>query len=147
MSQRIAEQKIPELGPTQGHVRLGRPKDVKVGWFLGRIHGEDHPHKEITQAISGAAIRIQRALGPGLLEDASKVCLTHALRQDGPKVLREVYLDSEWEGLRVERAWRMDLGVDDKVGVEAKTVDELVAVFFAQVNTSFVSVASRLACG
>jgi len=25
--------------------------------------------------------------------------------------------------------------VDDKVGVEAKTVDELVAAFFAQVNT------------
>jgi GxxExxY protein len=48
-------------------------------------------------------------LGPGLLEDAYKVCLAHALRLNGHKVFREVYLDIEWEGLLVERAYRMDL--------------------------------------
>jgi GxxExxY protein len=66
---------------------------------------------EITQAIIGAAIKIQSSLGPGLLEDASKVCLAHALRLNGHKVFREVYLDIEWEGLLVERAYRMDLVV------------------------------------
>ena len=59
---------------------------------------------ESTQAIIGAAIRVQSALGPGRLEDAYKLCLGHALRMDGHKVLREVFVDLEWEGLLVERA-------------------------------------------
>ncbi len=101
----------------------------------GEYEGDDHPHKEITQAIIGAAIRIQSALGPGLLEDAYKVCLAHSLRLDGHKVLREVYLDIEWEGLLVERAYRMDLVVDERVVVEAKTVEKLVDANFAQLNT------------
>ena len=103
--------------------------------FWGEHEGDDHPHREITQAIIGAAIRIQSALGPGLLEDAYKVCLAHALRLDGHKVLREVHLDIEWEGLLVERAYRMGLVVDEKVVVEAKTVERLVDANFAQLNT------------
>ena len=35
------------------------------------------------------------------------VCLAHALRLNGHKVFREVYLDIEWEGLLVERVWAM----------------------------------------
>ena len=54
----------------------------------GEDSREDYPHKDITEAIIGAAIRLQKALGPGLLEDAYKVCLAHALRLDGHKVLR-----------------------------------------------------------
>ena len=72
--------------------------------FWGEDEGDDHPHMEITQAVIGAAIRIQSSLGPGLLEDAYKVCLAHALRLDGHKVLREVYLDIEWEGLILSSA-------------------------------------------
>ena len=103
--------------------------------FWGEHEGDEHPHMEITQAIIGAAIRIQSALGPGLLENAYKILLAHALRLDGHKVLREVYLDIEWEGLLVERAYRMDLVVDDRVVVEAKTVEKLVEAHFAQINT------------
>ena len=103
--------------------------------YWGEYEGDGHPHTEITQAIIGAAIRIQSSLGPGLLEDAYKVCLAHALRQDGHKVLREVYVDIDWEGLLVERAYRMDLVVDDRVVVEAKTVEQLVDAHFAQLNT------------
>jgi GxxExxY protein len=49
--------------------------------------------------------------------------------------LREVYLDIEWEGLLVERAYRMDLVVDERVVVEAKTAEKLVDAHFAQINT------------
>ena len=44
-------------------------------------------------------------------------------------------VDIEWEGLLVERAYRMDLVVDDRVVVEAKTVEKLVDAHFAQVNS------------
>ena len=103
--------------------------------FWGEHEGDDHPHMETTRAIIGVAFRIQSSLGPGLLEDAYKVCLAHALRLDGHKVLREVYLDIDWEGLLVERAYWMDLVVDERVVVEAKTVEKLVDANFAQLNT------------
>ncbi|BDU75348.1 GxxExxY protein [Mesoterricola sediminis] len=91
-----------------------------MGRHWGEVDGEDHPHKEITQAIIGEAIEIQKALGHGLLEDPYKVCLAHSLRLAGHKVKREVFLDIEWRGLVVERAYRLDLLVDDLVVVEAK---------------------------
>ena len=103
--------------------------------FCGEFEGEEHPHKEITQAIIGEAIQIQKALGPGLLEDAYKLCLAHSLRLAGHKVVREVSLDITWKGLLVERAYLMDLVVDGLVVVEAKTVESLVDAHFAQLNT------------
>src|SRR6266702_4542508 len=109
-----------------GGERMACPEESEWRVFRGEHEGDDHPHKEITQAIIGAAIRIQSALGPGLLEDGYKLCLAHSLRMDGHKVSREVYVDIEWEGLFVERAYRMDLVVDDRVVVEVKTVEKRV---------------------
>ena len=96
---------------------------------------EEYPHKDITEAIIGAAIRLQKALGPGLLEDAYKICLAHALRLDGHKALREVHLDITYEGLCVPNACIMDLVVDDKVVVEAKAIARFSDANFAQLNS------------
>ena len=101
----------------------------------GETWSEDHPHPELTGAIIAAAIRVQKALGPGVLEDAHKACLAHALRLDGYKALREVRLDIAWEELCIPNAYIMDLGVEDKVLVEAKTVERLADVHFAQENS------------
>ena len=97
--------------------------------------GEDYPHRDITEAILLAAIRVQKALGPGLLEDAYKVCLAHALRLDGHKALREVHLDITYEGLCVPNSYIMDIVVDDKVVVEAKAIEKFSDVNFAQLNS------------
>ena len=106
-----------------------------MGKHWGEHQGEEHPHKEVTAAIIGAAIRVQRSLGPGLLEDAYKACLAHALRLDGLNVLREVHLDITYEGLCIPNAFIMDLVVDDQVVVEAKTVERFNDAYFAQLNS------------
>ena len=49
-----------------------------MGRHWGEDWGDDYPHRDITEAIIQAAIRLQKSLGPGLLEDAYKVCLAHA---------------------------------------------------------------------
>ena len=59
----------------------------------GEFEEEDHPHRAVTAAIIGAAIKMQKALGPGLLEHAYNACLAHALRLDGHKAMQEVRLD------------------------------------------------------
>ena len=101
----------------------------------GEHWGDDYPHQDITQAVIEAAIKVQKALGPGLLEDVYKTCLAHALRQSGHRAQREVRLDIAWEELCVPNAYIMDLVVDDKVVVEAKTVERFVDAHFAQLNT------------
>lgn len=97
--------------------------------------GDDYPHREVTEAIIMAAIRIQKALGPGLLEGVYRTCLAHALRQVGRKALQEVHLDLAFEGLCLPNAFAMDLIVDDRVVVEAKTVERLADAHFAQLNS------------
>jgi GxxExxY protein len=103
--------------------------------FWGEHEAGEHPHMEVTEAIIGAAIQVQKALGPGLLEEPYKACLAHTLREKGHKVLREVRLDLAYEGLHIPDAYILDLVVDGKVVVEAKAVDRLADVHVAQVNS------------
>lgn len=102
--------------------------------FWGEHEGGDHPHMDITESIIGAAIKVQNALGPGLLEEPYKACLAHSLREQGHTVHREVRLDVIYESLCIPNAYLLDLVVDGKVVVEAKTVDRLRDLHVAQVN-------------
>jgi GxxExxY protein len=47
------------------------------------------PSAELTQQIIGAAIKIHRRLGPGLLESAYEACLAYELQQAGLRVERQ----------------------------------------------------------
>ena len=78
---------------------------------------------------------VQSALGVGLYEKPYKVCLAHALRQKGHRVLMEVKLDITFEGLLVPESYRLDVLVDDTVVVEAKAVERLTPIHQAQVLT------------
>jgi GxxExxY protein len=96
---------------------------------------DDRPHTDLTHAILESAMRVQSVLGVGLLEKPYKVCLAHALRQKGHRVLVEVHLDITFEGLLIPDSYLIDLLVDDTVVVEAKTVERLTAIHQAQVLT------------
>jgi GxxExxY protein len=96
---------------------------------------EDRPHSDLTRSILESAMRVQSALGVGLYEKPYKVCLAHALRQKGHRVLMEVKLDITFEGLLVPESYRIDVLVDDTVVVEAKTVERLTPIHQAQVLT------------
>lgn len=93
----------------------------------------DGPHAELTGRIIGAAIAVQKALGPGLLETAYEACLAHELSLEGLGVERQVPLGLTYRGLEIPLAFRMDLVVEDKVLVELKVVDALVPEHEAQV--------------
>jgi GxxExxY protein len=93
----------------------------------------DGPHAELTREIIGAAISVQKALGPGLLESAYEVCLAHELSLRGHHAERQVPLGLAYRGLEVPQAFRMDLVVDGKILVELKVVDVFVPEHEAQV--------------
>ena len=47
----------------------------------------------LAEMILGCAIKVQRSLGPGLLESIYEACLAYELEQAGLRVLRQVALD------------------------------------------------------
>jgi hypothetical protein len=49
--------------------------------------------KSLTEVILGCAIRVQRGLGPGLLENAYEACLVYELEEAGLRVQRQLTLD------------------------------------------------------
>jgi GxxExxY protein len=86
-----------------------------------------------TGTIINSAIRIHRALGPGLLESAYEACLAHDLRKRGLRVQRQVSVPLEFEDLFVPRAYRIDLLVEEQVVVEIKAQPIMPSLFEAQI--------------
>lgn len=90
---------------------------------------------EITGAILGAAIRVHRCTGPGLLESTYQAMLIAALEHDGLRVERERAVHLTFEGKVIRNAYYADLIVDERVLVELKSVETLTAVHSKQVIT------------
>lgn len=90
---------------------------------------------EITGAVLGAAIRVHRYTGPGLLESSYQTMLVAALQHDGLSVERERPVHLMFEGTRIRNAYYVDLIVERRVLVELKSVDALTAVHSKQVIT------------
>ena len=87
---------------------------------------------EITSAIIGAAIKVHKALGPGLLESAYRVCLAYELQKMGFTVEQEKPIPVVYEGVKLECGFRADLLVQGLVVVECKAKDKLHPVDQAQ---------------
>ncbi len=88
---------------------------------------------ELTSAIIGAAIRVHRVLGPGLLESAYRVCLAYELRKLGLDVVEEHPIPVVYEDVKLECGFRADLLVSKTVIVECKAKEKLHPVDKAQV--------------
>jgi GxxExxY protein len=90
---------------------------------------------ETSDRVIGAAIRVHRALGPGLLESAYQACLAHELALDGHKVETEVEIPVVYRGIEVKAGFRADLIVDSLILIEIKSVAKLIPIHDAQVIT------------
>ena len=88
---------------------------------------------ELTSTIIGAAIKVHRTLGPGLLESAYKVCLTYELRKLGLQVEPEKPIPVIYDEVKLECGFRADLLVQGMVVVECKAKERLHPVEKAQV--------------
>ncbi|HMQ04688.1 MAG TPA: GxxExxY protein [Pyrinomonadaceae bacterium] len=88
---------------------------------------------EITQTIIGCAIRVHKALGPGLLESTYEVCLVHELSKTGLKVRSQLALPVVYDGITLNAGYRVDLLVEEMVIVELKAVESIHPIHEAQV--------------
>lgn len=86
----------------------------------------------ISGQIVDSAMKVHTALGPGLLESAYEACLKHELQNRGHSVKSQLTLPINYDGVRLDAGYRIDLLVDDAVIVELKAVSGLLPIHRAQ---------------
>lgn len=87
---------------------------------------------ELTYAIIGAAMKVHRILGPGLLESAYEVCLAYELEKLGFQVERQKPVPVVYEDVKLDCGFRADLLVEGQVLVELKAKEKLHPIDSAQ---------------
>ena len=87
---------------------------------------------QLGEIVLGCALRVHRALGPGLLENIYETCLAHELQKAGLAAKRQVPMPVTYDGLTLEAGYRLDLVIEDRVIVEVKAVERLIEVHRAQ---------------
>jgi len=89
----------------------------------------------LTSTIIGAAIKVHRETGPGLLESVYLPCLTFEVRQCGLVVETQWPIPLVYRGIHLEAGYRADMLVGDTVIVELKCVEALAPIHTAQMLT------------
>jgi iron complex transport system substrate-binding protein len=93
------------------------------------------PIDEITGEIVDAAFAIHVKLGPGLLESVYQIVLARALDRRGLRVATGTRVSFEFDGMRFDNGFSVDLLVEDLVVVELKSVEAIAPVHLKQVLT------------
>jgi GxxExxY protein len=101
-------------------------------WPLGSTPHETSPN-QLTEKIIGAAIKIHRRLGPGLLESAYEGCLVFELKEMGLRVEQQKAVPLIYDAVKLECGFRADLVVNGQIVVELKCKEALHPVDHAQV--------------
>jgi GxxExxY protein len=87
---------------------------------------------DLTYAIIGAAMKVHRTLGPGLLESAYEACVAYELEKLGLHVERQKPVPVIYEGIQLECGYRADLVVEHQVLTECKAKEKLHPIDKAQ---------------
>lgn len=91
--------------------------------------------EELGNTIIGAAIKVHRTLGPGLLESAYQKCLEYELSSTGLRVDCELALPVRYGTVRIDAGYRIDMLIENCVIVENKTVEHILPIHEAQLLT------------
>lgn len=78
---------------------------------------------------------MHRNLGPGLLESTYEQCLAHELKCAGISFKLQHPLPVNYNGVKLDCGYRVDLFVDNKIIVELKSVDKVLPIHQAQLLT------------
>ena len=86
----------------------------------------------LTERIIGLAIKVHKALGPGLLESTYEICFAYELEKNGFKVERQKVLPVVYEGISIECGYRIDLMINGKIILELKSIEKCLPIHEAQ---------------
>lgn len=90
---------------------------------------------ELSYAIRGAAFRVHKELGPGLLESVYEASLEYELQLIGFNVQRQLGIPMHYKNISFDVGFRLDILVNDLVIIEIKSVENLTEVHHKQLLT------------
>lgn len=93
--------------------------------------------------MGSMSVHVHRTLEPGLLESVDEAVLDCELGRRGFHVARQVPMDVDYEGVRIEAGFRADLVVEGKGLVELKTVFASLRLCESDLGHGGVSAAMR----
>lgn len=99
---------------------------------------------ELSKTIIGFAIKVHRALGPGLLESSYKECLFYEITKAGYFAEKEKALPLVYEAVQLEIGYRIDILVERELIIEIRSVETLTEIHAAQVLTYLKLSGNRL---
>lgn len=89
----------------------------------------------LTAQVIGCAIKVHKALGPGLIESCYEECLAFEIEDAGLPVERQLALPVTYRGRTMQHGYRIDLLVDRRLIIEVKAVEIILPVHEAQLLT------------
>jgi len=92
-------------------------------------------YNSITERIIRCAIEVHKELGPGLVESVYEVCLKKVLTNDGLNVKSQLVLPVYFKGEILDKAFVLDLLVEDEIILELKSLEFILPVHEAQLVT------------
>ena len=86
----------------------------------------------IAKKIVHNAIKIHKALGPGLLESAYQKCLAYELTNEGLKTECEVPVPIKYANIEIDAGFRADMIIENSIIIENKAVERILPIHEAQ---------------
>lgn len=90
---------------------------------------------ELTGIVVDCCIKLHSKIGPGCFEKVYEEILYYELTKKGLNVKRQLLLPINYEELHIEKAYKLDLLVEDRLVLELKTLYPLPSVSFDHVRT------------
>jgi GxxExxY protein len=97
--------------------------------------GTEGVDDRLSYEVIGAAVRVHREVGPGLLESVYERCLCRELELRGIPYERQVAIPVRYRGEPVDCGFRLDLLIARSLIVEIKAVDKVHSIHRAQLLT------------
>jgi len=88
--------------------------------------------EEIAKLIVDSAFVVHKKLGPGLLERVYEVCFCHELKKRNLKYKRQVNIPIEYDGIKFDEGFRLDVLVEDLIICELKAAENSHSIWVAQ---------------
>lgn len=104
---------------------------------------KNYLHSDITDKIIGAASKVHKELGPGLVEKLYQRALKIELSKNGVNAEREKRINMRYNGVNIGFD-KVDFDVESKVLVEIKAVAELSEIHRAQMISYLKSSGRRI---
>ena len=99
-------------------------------------------YDQLTGQIIQCAIEVHRELGPGLLESIYELCLAQKLKKLNLKVNAQVAIPVIYKGTKLDKQFKADLIVEEKIIVELKCVDVITPLHEVQL-VSYLKLANK----